>query len=219
MANPTEPLVCEAGGEWQFHVIPQRRWKARQDTCLNFSPAPGQIFACKDEEQKGLVTLDRTLRVTIRELLYPGDASTPIVDKWIYVLLDGAYFAEIYAKEANAWEYTLSPSPTSKLTKKAAGYLLLDPGAVGSPKNYDFFLSPIRLTASARQYLLDKTAKTCIREAFAQSIDEVVEVPDPFHWAADAHAKYYAPRLDEWRLGRATPTGKRSCSSPVCWRR
>lgn len=199
MANPIEPLVCEAGDAWKFHVIPQRRWKARQDTCLNFSPAPGQIFACKDEEQKGLVTLDRTLRVSVRELLYPGDSSAPIVDKWIYVLLDGAYFAEIYAKEATAWEYTLSPSPTAKLTKKSGGYLLLDPGPEGAPKNYDFFLSPVRLTANARQYLLDKTAKTCIREAFAQAIDEVVEVPDPFHWAADAHGKYYIPKLEAWQ--------------------
>ena len=200
MPNTTEPLVCqEGGGDWQFHVIPQRRWKARQETCLNFSPAPGQIFACKDEEQKGQVTLDRTLRVSIRELLYPGDTSAPIVDKWIYILLDGAYFAEIYAKAATAWEYTLSPSPTAALTKKSGGYLLLDPGPEGSPKNYDFFLSPIRLSANARQYLLNKTAKTCIREAFAQAIDEVVEVPDPFHWAADAHAKYYIPQLDAWQ--------------------
>jgi hypothetical protein len=199
MSNPTEPLVCTVDGGWKFQVIPQRRWTARQKTCLNFTPAPGQIFACKDEEQKGLVTLDRTLRVSIRELLYPGDTSTPIVDKWIYVILDGAYFAEIYAKAATAWEYTLSPSPAAKLTKKAAGYLLLDPGPEGSPKNYDFFLSPVRLSANARQYLLDKTAKTCIREAFAQAIDEVVEVPDPFHWAADAHSQYYVPRLDDWQ--------------------
>lgn len=199
MANTIEPLVCTVDGGWKFQVIPQRRWKTRQQTCLNFTPAPGQIFACKDEEKKGQVTLDRTLRVSIRELLYPGDGSAPIVDKWIYVILDGAYFAEIYAKAANAWEYTLSPSPTAKLPKKSGGYLLLDPGPEASPKNYDFFLSPIRLTAAARQYLLEKSARTCIREAFTPAIDEVVEVPDPFHWAADTHAKFYLPQLEAWQ--------------------
>lgn len=200
MGNVTEPLVCEqGGGTWQFQVIPQQRWQARQETCLNFTPAPGQIFACKDEEDKGQVTLDRTLRVSIRELLYPGDTSAPIVDKWIYVLLDGAYFAEVYARTATAWEFTLSPSPTAALTKKSGGYLLLDPGPEGAPKNYDFFLSPIRLSAHAREFLLKRTATTCIREAFAQSIDEIVEVPDPFHWAADAHTHYYIPRLDAWQ--------------------
>jgi hypothetical protein len=206
MGNVTEPLVCEqGGGSWQFQVTPQYRWKARQETCLNFTPAPGQIFACKDEEEKGQVTLDRTLRVSIRELLYPGDKSTAIVDKWIYVLLDGVYFAEVYARSETAWEFTLSPSPTAALTKKSGGYLLLDPGPEGAPKNYDFFLSPIRLSAHAREFLLNRTDTTCIREAFTQSIDEIVEVPDPFHWAVDAHTHYYIPRLDAWQSWTGDP--------------
>ncbi|MDX2150493.1 MAG: hypothetical protein SFV54_07150 [Bryobacteraceae bacterium] len=213
MAEIVEPVVEFKSGSFSCRSKPQERWDYRRE-CFDPNAAikAGNVFACKDEDDAGLVTLDRTLRVRVRELLYPGNKSEAIVDKWIYIIFGGSYFAEIHAIEAGKWEYLLSPNPEQendarKLKAKTTGHIPLDPGPKGSENKYKFFLSPFRLTPAAMKFLLRSTQSSdldaTIEETFPQAGEGLVETPDPFRWAMDAHDKFYLPAVakwNEWRL-------------------
>ncbi|MHB1024431.1 MAG: hypothetical protein ACYC24_01845 [Desulfobacteria bacterium] len=170
----------------------------------------GGVYSCRDEDGKGIVTLDRKLRVRVRELCYPGDRSKGVTGKWIYVIRGGVHVAEIHAIAPDEWMHLENPSPDQpnekrKLTVPTKGYIPLDPGSPGAPHTYRFFLTPVRLTPEAMKYILGHSGHQCgdlVGESFRMA-EETVEIPDPHCWAEEAHSTYYMPALDEyitWKL-------------------
>src|SRR5215475_4166777 len=117
MSEVTEPLVCKAGNAYPFRVRQSQRCDGTRSTARE--TVYGDIYACKNEQAKGLVTVDRNLRVRVRELLFPGDSNTEVVGKWIYVIQSGSFAAEVHAVNELLWEILLKPDISARNDRRS----------------------------------------------------------------------------------------------------
>lgn len=199
----TPPVVPFGEDPTPYRVPPQKR-----SFDVQGAPVSRQIAGCRDDGNQGLFTSDGTLCVSVQESIYPGGQAEPIKNKWVYVLLDGKLVAEAEARTPEEWwvgyKGNRKAQPEERPLKlRTQGFVRLDAGPSGSPNQYAFFLSPIRLTPKALDYLFDHTAPgagcAVVLRSFKGSVNRTIAVPEPHRWACDAHQAYYQPLLNEYK--------------------
>lgn len=208
--RPKDPAVA-ASAEVKPALEPRNQSRAycatpmeRHDFAAKpFTPAAGrqtEVNVCRTVTASRC-TIETGYTVDVRELVYPGGPTdfVPVEGKWVYVFREQKLAVEAFAEKPGVWSGVTIEGSRRKRWRTGNG-VRVDPGPSGARHAYFFFLSPVQLTRGAIEYLeqggkLDLAAVRCLCGEYGAT----VFAPDPLRWAADAQARYHAPRVDTLR--------------------
>lgn len=220
MSKPVKPAYTPEAP--QYRVSPNTRsGYAIKQRVKGGKDAVPRLSAARQAPQAGTKTVvDQLQLLEVHELVYPGNGTDikPVHKKWVYVFdyVDKACLIEAFGMLMNGeqwWSYRAG-AITPESMKKAPDLKLATQWLIALPEGTfpvsglcRVFLSPVRLTARAMEYLLDQLGKVGAQSNSANPLvtpdttppDELVAyVPDPLAWAQDASAKYSLRTLDSW---------------------
>ena len=206
---PTYRVSPKVRSEYVYRTLR----KAGKDAAILLSAAR------QANEATTKTVVDQLQLLEIYELEYPGSENdiVPVRSKWVYVFdaVDQACVVEAFGMTmdgAQIWSYraerSIAPASLSKdpkLDKTTQIWIVLPEDTLQTESLCRVFLSPVRLTPRALEYLLELMRKETVGRANpfvgASSTppnELVAYVPDPFAWSQDASAKYYLRTLDDW---------------------
>ncbi|MFG0326278.1 MAG: hypothetical protein ACF8SC_03295 [Phycisphaerales bacterium JB037] len=211
------PFVFQTGEQFRYRCTPSECWDESPDLLRNIVDDAGNDATFSlNEEDAGECKVDDGWKVNIEELLFPGNARQPIIEKYIYIIrvADGAPYAEIYASvkpeaaskapgshelKDTQWQICYSLSKNSDISSRTFGDPV--PPQIDLESDvYAFFLSPMQLSARALEYLCDNFSDCTVQENLQGAPGSLtVCPPDPFHWAECAHEDFLAPRIRDYR--------------------
>lgn len=222
MSKPIKPAYTPEAP--RYRVSPNTRcdqaFKVRQKSGKEAAPI---LAAARQTPQAGTKTVvDQLQCLEVHELVYPGNGTDikAVDGKWVYVFdyVDKACILEAHGTVVSAtrtqkWEYRAGPI-TPKSLKGAPELKSWSFGTINFPDDTfpvaglcRVFLSPIRLTPRALEYLLQQMERVGAQGDRANPLvtpdptppnELIALVPDPFAWSQDASLKYYLPTLDAW---------------------
>lgn len=214
------------------------RMRAAMDAC---GDAEEGLFTGSEENEDGDIvaistcrdiagdlhmnTVDPTVQVRFKELVYPGRETEEIEDKWIYVFDSrrNRLVFEVYARQSNHWFHrrTADAGPAGEVVDwdtatengwdETNGTLTLpreENEDADNPEIWCAFLSPLRMTADGIGFLVEQLRSQASHGGAmvplameilgTPMVLEMAPLPDPWRWAVDANQYYYQPRLEAY---------------------
>lgn len=228
MSKPIKPAYTPYAPHYRVSPDTRSGFAIKQRIKGGKDAAP-RLTAARQTPQAGTKTVvDQLQRLEVHELVYPGSGTDikPVYNKWVYVFdLSGKKcIIEALGKRASfadvqTWSFrsgTITPASLKnppELKSWSAGLITFPEDTFPVNALCRVFLTPVRLTPRALQYLLDQLAEVgqgnrafpFVIPSTAPPSDLVAYVPDPFAWSHDASAKYYLPKLNEWLVWAQDP--------------
>ncbi len=210
-AKSVEPRLFNRESSYVYRCQPAAAWQeANTDLRCYSDPADAGASVSKNEDASGSCSIDQAWNVSIKEFVFPGNETREVLQRYIYILKcsDSTPYAEIFAQVKDKaqtrdpgaeWRFCWQPAKTAEPKDRVLGEPL-PPVVTLPPGQYGFFISPIRLSARALSYLCDHLSECCVREDLEGSPHGLtVGVPCAYHWAEEAYAEFFAPRVSDYR--------------------
>lgn len=194
----TVPAFLPGGDRQPYRASPWDRWDWLAPQVSSLAPLLQgmELDVSRAPAGETYCTIDTSFTVNVKELVYPGGPNDvrEVDGKWAYVFRGGKLVVEAKATRPGTWDgWTLEGG--KRVPWRANRGIQIDPGPSGGRHTYAYFLSPVRLTPKAIDYLSKREHSVATVESACDAFGKVVCAPDPLSWAAAAHARYYQPRL------------------------
>ena len=220
MAKPIKPAYTPEAPRYRVSPNARSGYAIKQRIKGGKEAAPRLAAARQTPQATTKTVVDQLQLLEVHELVYPGDGTDtiPVDKKWVYVFdyVDRLCIVEAFGMVMSGeqwWSYRAGDITAASLDK-APDLKLATQRVIALPDETfpvsglcRIFLSPVRLTRLAMEYLLDQLKKVGAQSDPANPFvtpdstppaELVAYVPDPFAWLQDASAKYYLRTLDAW---------------------
>lgn len=229
MAHVTEPFFPGADLAVAYRVSPFQRFVAAWASGEREAALRGPSVAASRQTRESTThtSIDQNVRIRLAELQYPGNYTNviPATGKWGYIfnkrsrtcIVEGQCQQPPASQSVVAltrqWRYRFGTiTPASMGTSAAMPMLATDAIEIQTepddqPSDLFTFISPVRLSRSALQHLIDRLGDESLmapeRCVFApvrwtSTYDGYSWVSDPFAWTADAQSMFYCPATENW---------------------